>query len=130
MNTFSGKLVKKNGTLIYATRGGDIAFSKFKELLQEGAAVDVFMEIVTEDGSLPQLAKVHAMIRTLSLHIGLSYQDTKMYVKDKAGLCISRTILGKELFECKSFSNCSRDELNLAIEACKELGALSNLRLS
>ena len=53
----------------------------------------------------------------------------KLLVKDKAGLCIAREVSGKEYFLAKSFGECSKEELNLAIQACIEIGEDVNLVL-
>ena len=75
-----------------------------------------------DDGTLPQLAKLHAMIRELALHIGEPFEDMKLLVKDKAGLCLAREVAGKEYFLAKSFGECSREELSLAIQAAIDIG--------
>jgi hypothetical protein len=46
----------------------------------------------------------------------------KLLVKDKAGLCLSREVAGKEYFLAKSFGECSREELSLAIQAAIDIG--------
>jgi hypothetical protein len=46
----------------------------------------------------------------------------KILVKDRAGLCIARNVAGKEYFLAKSFADCSKDELSLAIQAAMEIG--------
>jgi hypothetical protein len=51
----------------------------------------------------------------------------KLLIKDKAGLCIIREVSGKEYFLAKSFGESSKEELNLAIQACIEIGEEVNL---
>jgi hypothetical protein len=46
-------------------------------------------------------------------------------VKKQAGLCIENATS----LECKSFADCSKDEISLAIEACIEIGRYYNLNL-
>ena len=75
-----------------------------------------------DDGTLPQLAKLHVMIRQLALHVGETVENMKLLVKDRAGLCIAREVAGKEYFLAKSFGDCSKDELSLAIQAALEIG--------
>ena len=53
----------------------------------------------------------------------------KLLIKDRAGLCIAREVSGKEYFLAKSFGDCSRDELSLAIQAAIEIGEEINYPL-
>lgn len=81
-------------------------------------------------GTIPQLKKAHALIRDLALHTGTPFQDMKLLVKDKAGLCTIRDLKGKEFIECRSFGDLSSEELGLVIETCIEIGKTVNLNLS
>lgn len=117
-----GKLRKENGKLVYINNADNAAFNLFKDSLKEGSVVELFMEEVHDDGTLAQLAKVHTMIRELSRHTGFSFSETKLLVKEEAGLCLSRTVAGKEYFLCKSFGDCDKEELSAAIQACIEIG--------
>ena len=88
------------------------------------------IEVNTGTGTLAQLAKVHKCIRVLASDIGYTFDEIKLLVKDRAGLVTRRAIKGKEYMDWKSFGNCSREDLNLAIQACIEIGddVGSNLR--
>lgn len=122
IDNFSGKYVKKHGLL----QPVSVAVSKQKELfddrLPEGTVVECFFEVQHDDGTIPQLAKLHVLIRQLAAHIGESVENMKLLVKDRAGLCITREVSGKEYFLAKSFGDCSREELSLAIQAAIEIG--------
>lgn len=124
---FTGRMVKKEGTLNFTTLTHKKQFEKFLASISDGQLVDVFYESTHDDGTLPQLAKLHAMLKTLAMHIGESVENMKLVVKDKAGLCIVREVAGKEYFLAKSFGDCSKDELSLAIQATLDLAA--DLRL-
>lgn len=119
---FTGKFVKREGLL----RPMSSAISKQQELfvshIPEGSIVECFYELQHDDGTLPQLAKLHVIIRQLASHIGETVENMKILVKDRAGLCISREVAGKEYFLAKSFGECSKEELSLAIQACIEIG--------
>lgn len=119
---FTGKFIKKEGLL----RPISSAVSKQHELfvshIPEGSIVECFYEIQHDDGTLPQLAKLHVMIRQLATHIGETAENMKILVKDRAGLCIAREVAGKEYFLAKSFGECSKEELSLAIQAAIEIG--------
>ena len=123
---FNGKFIKRNGRLEFPS----LAVSKQHELfisdIPDGTIVEFFFEVQHDDGTLPQLAKLHAMIRELALHVGEPFSDMKLLVKDKAGLCLAREVSGKEYFLAKSFGECSREELSLAIQAAIDIGVSVN----
>lgn len=118
----TSKYIKKGGLL----RPFSLSASKQEELfvsqLPEGAIVEAFFEMQQDDGTLPQLAKLHVMIRQLASHVGETVENMKLLVKDRAGLCIAREVAGKEYFLAKSFGECSKEELSLAIQAALEIG--------
>ena len=122
----NGKFIKRNGRLEFPS----LAVSKQHELfvsdIPDGTIVEFFFEVQHDDGTLPQLAKLHAMIRELALHVGEPFSDMKLLVKDKAGLCLAREVSGKEYFLAKSFGECSREELSLAIQAAIDIGVSVN----
>ena len=119
---FTGKYIKRNGVLEFSTLAQKKQFELFMSKVRDGQIVEVFYEETHDDGTLPQLAKLHAMIKELSMHIGETVENLKLLVKDKAGLCISREVSGKEYFLAKSFGECSKEELSLAIQAAIEIG--------
>ena len=118
----NGKYKKERGLLKPLTIAGIKQQEIFISNIPEGAIVEFFYEIQHDDGTLPQLAKLHVMLKQLSMHIGESVENMKLLVKDKAGLCIAREVAGKEYFLAKSFGDCSREELSLAIQAAIEIG--------
>jgi len=122
MINHTGKLKKENGKLVYMKQTDSVSFEEFKKNLEEGDIVEIYVEKVDEDGTLAQLAMVHSQIRRLTAITGYSFSDMKLLIKEQAGLCLSRTMTGKEYLLCKSFGDCSREELSAAIEACKEIG--------
>lgn len=123
---FNGKFIKRNGRLEFSS----LAVSKQHEIfvsdIPDGTIVEFFFEVQQDDGTLPQLAKLHAMIRELALHVGEPFDNMKLLVKDKAGLCLAREVSGKEYFLAKSFGECSREELSLAIQAAIDIGVSVN----
>jgi hypothetical protein len=122
MSYLNGKYKKENGNLVPIS----LSLAKQKEFfiskIPDGAIIEFFYEVQHDDGTLPQLAKIHVMIKNLAMHIGETVENMKLLVKDKAGLCISREVSGKEYFLAKSFGDCSKDELSLAIQAAMEIG--------
>lgn len=119
---FTGKYVKRNGLLEFTNLAGIKQFEHFVSHIPDGQIVEVFYEEQHDDGTLPQLAKLHVLIKQLAMHIGETVENMKLLVKDKAGLCIAREVSGKEYFLAKSFAECSREELSLAIQAAIEIG--------
>ena len=118
----NGKYKKERGMLKPLSIPGMKQYELFISRLPEGAIVEFFYEMQHDDGTLPQLAKLHVMLKHLATHIGETVENMKLLVKDRAGLCIAREVAGKEYFLAKSFGDCSKDELSLAIQAAIEIG--------
>ena len=118
---YSAKLKVKDGKLIYPTEKDKLAYNLFIEKLSENQEVDVFMSIADSNGSVAQISKVHKCIRELAKESGYSFDDMKKLVKDEAGLLIGA--------KYKSFADCDKDELNMAIQACIEIGEFYNVNL-
>jgi hypothetical protein len=118
----NGKFIKRNGRLEFSSLAISKQHEVFVSEVPDGTIVEFFFEVQQDDGTLPQLAKLHAMIRELALHIGEPFEDMKLLIKDKAGLCLAREVAGKEYFLAKSFGECSREELALAIQAAINIG--------
>ena len=129
MNHLNGKYKKERGLLKPISLADMKQYEKFVSKLTDGAIVEFFYELQHDDGTLPQLAKLHVMLKHLSMHIGETVENMKLLVKDRAGLCIAREVAGKEYFLAKSFGDCSRDELSLAIQAAIEIGEEVNFPL-
>jgi hypothetical protein len=123
---FNGKFIKRNGRLEFSSLSVSKQHELFVSEVPDGTIVEFFFEVQQDDGTLPQLAKLHAMIRELALHVGEPFDNMKLLVKDKAGLCLAREVSGKEYFLAKSFGECSREELSLAIQAAIDIGVSVN----
>jgi hypothetical protein len=115
---FTVKLVKRGGKLVYPDDKSKLNFQIFIDKLADGQQVEVFMGLTSDNASLAQIAKVHACIRTLAQESGYTFDEMKMIIKRQSGLCYD----GGDAEYCKSFADCSKDELALAIEACIQLG--------
>jgi hypothetical protein len=122
MKTYTA-LLKKNGErLDYINESDKITYQLFLDSIPDNHYIEIYMEPQSDDATLAQLAKVHAMIRELSLHIGETFEDMKLLVKKRAGLCIEKELEGQRFLHCKSFAKCSKEELALCIEAMKQIG--------
>jgi hypothetical protein len=104
-------------------------FSKLMENLVPGQTVDVYYDAGKDDGTLAQLAKIHACIRQLAIDNGDSFEDIKFEVKRLSGLCITKEINGANYMICKSLGKCSVEELNLVIETIIKIGDTSGVNL-
>lgn len=123
---FSFKLTKSDGKLVYINENTKISYQLFLDKLQEGQEIEVFMGLTSDTGSLAQLAKVHACIRELAKESGYTFEEMKFIVKQHSGLCYD----GGGAEYCKSFKDCSKDELAMAIESAIELGRDLNINLA
>ena len=124
------KYIKRNGRLEPSTIAGMKQYEIFTSNVPDGHIVECFLEVQHDDGTLPQLAKLHVMIKQLATHIGETFENMKLLIKDRAGLCIAREVAGKEYFLAKSFGECSKEELSLAIQAALEIGQTVNFPLA
>ncbi len=100
---------------------GSAKLGLFIKGLQEGETVVITYEVQTEDATYAQISKVHKHIRELANYTGDSFEDMKLQVKLRAGLCTDTN--------CKSFSECSKEELSMAIQASIEIGELVGFSL-
>jgi hypothetical protein len=107
---FSGKFIKKDGKLVFAHPQDKLAYEIFLEKIPEGQKVDMYLDLADADHSKAQLAKVHACIREIAKESGYTFDEMKCVIKDASGIAD------------KSFADCSKDELMLAIEACIQIG--------
>lgn len=115
---FSGKLIKKDGKLTFGTPQDRLAYDIFISKLEENQVVEMYIDLANRDHTKAQLAKVHACIRELAKESGYTFDEMKCLVKDQVGLVYKEGIMKNY----KSFTDCSKDELMLAIEACIQIG--------
>jgi hypothetical protein len=127
MKNFYGKIKKKNGRLFHINVRNEIRFRNFKEKIPEGATVEIYLEQLGENKLSSQLAKVHILIRLLSQNLSENMTNIKLLVKKKAGLCFIHKIDNTEYLICKSFSDCSCEELSVAIQAAIDVGIDLNI---
>ena len=120
---FTVKLVKRDGKLVYPDDKSKLNYQIFLDKLADGQQVEVFMGLTSDDGSIAQLAKVHACIRELAKESGCTFDEMKKIIKQHAGLCYD----AGDAEYCKSFGDCSKMELALAIEACVQIGREFNI---
>ena len=127
---FSAKFVKKEGKLTYKSDKESLAYKNFIDSIKEGEEVDMFISVAGKSGSYAQISKIHACIREMAKESGYTFEEMKKLVKKHAGLCFDVNDEGKQLEMCKSFAECSSDELSQAVQACIEIGAEYNINLA
>ena len=111
-------LIIKGDTLVPAT-DRDISLLKlYNAHLGEGAKLIGFLDKSDSEKSLGHLAKIHKLIRELSVHTGYTFEELKKLVKKESGLYL--TTEDGEIY--KSFADCTKNELGLAIQACIAIG--------
>jgi hypothetical protein len=99
-----------------------VKHDSFLDGLEQGQIVDAFYDANKDDGTLAQLAKIHACIRQIAIDTGDNFEDLKFEVKKMSGLCVAKEINGEKFLVCKSFSKCSKEELGLVIETIVQIG--------
>jgi len=123
INMFTVKLVKQGGKLVYPNDKSKLNYKLFLDKLPEGQEIEMFIGLTSSDKSVAQLAKVHACIRELALESGYTFDEMKILIKEKSGLSYN----AGDAIIFKSFADCSKNELLLAIQACIEIGELYNI---
>lgn len=111
---FTGKLTKKNGKLVYSSSKDKLLYDLFIDKLKEGEEIEIFINVIGAKASTAQISKVHTCIRIIAMELGYSFEDMKLLVKEQAGLCTN----SGNIIHVKSFAECSKEEMTLAIEAC------------
>ena len=115
----------KDGKIYFPIKAMGTKYRKFFEQLQDNSKLEVFIGVSGVKGSNPQLARLHAMIREIAQEIGYTFEEAKIQVKRSSGLCF---VKDKQEY-CKSFADCDKDELNLAIQSCIEIGDFNGMQL-
>ena len=114
-----------DGELVHTIKAKSTLYKNWIQELPEGTKVEIFVSVSGEDGTNAQLAKIHAMIRELANDIGHTFQELKLEAKRKTGLCF---VKDKQEY-CKSFKDCSKQELNLVIQSLIEMGDFTGVNL-
>ena len=124
---FTSILRKRGDKLVHVIDKDSVRYKLFVDALVENQQVEIFLDANKDDGTLAQLAKLHKCIRELAKELGESFDDTKLMIKSKAGLCVKKNINGETFMVCKSFGDCSKDDLALALQAVIQVGDFVNI---
>jgi len=114
-----------NGCLKITNIEEKIRYNNFIENLKEGATLTQYTEVINPDATNAQLAKVHKCIRTIATYTGNTFIETKKDIKRRCGMLIVSVDTELEV----SFAKINKDDMNLAIQACIELGDELNINL-
>lgn len=120
---FSVVLKKFGDKLIYANPAKESLYKQFVNALEDGQHVEVFFDANVDDGTLAQIAKIKASIRQLAKETGNTFEEMQDIIKEASGLIVEKE--GQKII--KSFANCSKSELNLAIETIIQHGDFLNI---
>lgn len=120
---FNTVLRKSGDRMIYANPAHEKLYRTFVDSLEEGHTAQVFFDASKDDGTLAQLAKIKVCIRELAKETGNTFEDTELEIKKASGLCIIRIIEGEKYIVIKSFGDCSKTDLSLAIQTIIQRGA-------
>jgi hypothetical protein len=123
-NMFTSVLKKSGGKLIYVNKSDQNVYKLFVDSLADDQVVEIFFDANKDDGSLAQLAKIHKCIREIAKETGDNYEDMKLLIKKKSGMCIKKEVDGEVVMVCKSFANASKTDLALVIETIVQIGDL------
>jgi hypothetical protein len=108
-------LEMRDGVLVPKTELGKYSLANYVKNIEEGAVIQVTYEELSTDGTYAQISKLQACTRELSKFLGYTHEEVKDIIKHKADLYSPEGDL-------KSFADCSKEELSLAIQAALELG--------
>lgn len=123
--SFFSKLIKKDGQLVCTNETQKKIYQMYVDSIPEGTIVEYYIDIQSDSGSLAQLAKIHAMIRSLANHTGYTFEEMKIYTKEEAGMCYTSS----DRLICKSFGDCSKEELAMVITTLEEIGKKVNFQV-
>ncbi len=124
---FHGQFVFKGKHLV--PRGDTTKYEAFLKTLEQDQSVEVFLESNPDDGTLTQIAKIKVCIRELAKEVGETFEEMQVQVKRSSGLCVAKKIGGDNYLICKSFGDCSKEELSMAIETIIAMGDNLNMNL-
>ena len=86
-NIFHGQFVKHTDGSLQPAETCKAKYKLFLQDLEPGQTVGIFFEANEDDGTLDQLAKIHACIRELSMHSGEDFRNEKDYKAKLRSLC-------------------------------------------
>lgn len=118
-------VMKKHGKHLVVEMGSmDFARQAvFIDSLEEGQKVEVTYEVSISNGSYAQLSKIHKCIREMAKESGVTFEEMKLMIKQKAGLHLKDG-------QFKSFADCSRDDLSGVIQTILEVSEFLGMNMN
>ena len=107
-------LKMENGILVPKGVVDKYTLQNYLKNVDEGALIQVTYEEQSTDGTYAQISKLQACTRELANHLGYSHMEVKDMVKVRAGLYNNEG-------DIKSFGECTKEELSLAIQFALDL---------
>jgi hypothetical protein len=107
-------LEMRDGVLVPKTELAKYALANYLKNVDEGALIQVTYEEKSTEGTYAQISKLQACTRELANYLGYSHEEVKDMIKVKAGLY-------KSDGDIKSFADCTKEELSLAIQLALDL---------
>ncbi|NQY42592.1 MAG: hypothetical protein HRT87_04525 [Legionellales bacterium] len=120
--TIKGKIIGKE---LKFSMINQTLFNEFAKTLPDNTEVELYISTVSEKASRAQIKKIHAMLRELGNTCGYELQEIKDLVKTKADL----TEVKDKKIALKSFGDCTREEMQNAIEAAIQIGDMLGVNL-
>lgn len=105
----------EDGKLVPKRDMDKFKLENYLKSLEEGDTIQVTYEEQNVDGTYAQISKLQACTRELAKYLGYSHDEIKDMIKVRAGLYDSEANI-------KSFADCSKEELSLAIQAALDFG--------
>lgn len=115
------KFQKKDCRLYPCSKEDERIYQEFIDKISNNKIADVYITCYDEEiGTLPQLAKIHAMIREIAEFTKQGFNETKNHIKEVCGIfnIVSSKPYKKKL---KSFGDCSIQELDMVINKLIEI---------
>ena len=114
MSTLILKLFKTGDKIEFKVPAQKQIYENYIKALEQGQEIEIFVSpVLSGRATNAQIAKVHKCIRDIHAHTGEDFENIKLMVKQKSGLLLT----GVDTFEEKSFADCTREEINTAIQA-------------
>jgi hypothetical protein len=85
---FTTILIKKDGKLVAETESKRALYKEFIKNLPDHTRLEVFMDFAADDGTTPQLAKIHACIREIAITMGETPAEVKEDIKRRCNLTL------------------------------------------
>ena len=117
--------IDKEGRLVTSTPTEKKLYERYMGELNPGDQVEVHFSLLKDDGTYPQISKIHVSIREIAKETGHTFDEIKDIIKQRAGF-IQQSSEGVSV---KSFADMSKEELSSCIEEIMRLGSELGLLL-